>query len=73
MSAHPPIVWIGFTALVIALLVVDLGVLNRRGHVLSVREASAWSAGLVALAVIFGGFSGGGRVHSTALNTSPAT
>lgn len=56
MSAHPPIVWIGFTALVIALLVVDLGVLNRRGHVLSVREASAWSAGLVALAVIFGAF-----------------
>ena len=56
MSAHPPVVWIGFTALVIALLVVDLGVLNRRGHVLSVKEASAWSAGLVALAILFGGF-----------------
>jgi len=56
VSAHPPVVWIGFTALVIALLVVDLGVLNRRGHILSVREASAWSAGLVALAILFGGF-----------------
>ena len=30
--------------------------LNRRGHVLSVKEASAWSAGLVGLAVLFGGF-----------------
>ncbi len=56
MSAHPPVVWISFTALVIALLVVDLGVLNRRGHILSVKEASAWSAGLVALAILFGGF-----------------
>jgi tellurite resistance protein TerC len=55
VSAHPPVVWIGFTALVIALLVVDLGVLNRRGHILSVKEASAWSAGLVALAILFGG------------------
>ncbi|MBP2646757.1 MAG: TerC family protein [Gemmatimonadetes bacterium] len=56
MTTHGPAVWIGFTALVIALLVLDLGVLNRRGHVLSVREASAWSAGLVALALVFGGF-----------------
>jgi tellurite resistance protein TerC len=56
VTTHGPAVWIGFTALVIALLVLDLGVLNRRGHVLSVREASAWSAGLVALALVFGGF-----------------
>jgi tellurite resistance protein TerC len=56
VTTHAPAVWIGFTALVIALLVLDLGVLNRRGHVLSVREASAWSAGLVALALVFGGF-----------------
>lgn len=56
MSAHPAIVWIGFTALVVALLVVDLAVLNRRGHVLSVKEASLWSAGLITLAVLFGGF-----------------
>jgi tellurite resistance protein TerC len=56
VSTHSPIVWIGFTALVVGLLVVDLGVLNRRGHVLSVKEASAWSAGLVGLALLFGGF-----------------
>jgi len=56
VSAHPPAVWLGFTALVIALLVLDLGVLNRRGHVLSMKEASTWSAGLVSLALLFGGF-----------------
>jgi tellurite resistance protein TerC len=39
-----------------ALLVLDLGVLNRRAHVLSQREALSWSAGIVILALLFGGF-----------------
>ena len=56
MGDHGPAVWLGFTGLVAALLVLDLGVLNRRSHVLSFREALRWSAGLVALAVLFGGF-----------------
>ena len=56
MTAHGPAVWLGFTVLVIALLVIDLGVLNRRGHVLSMKEAGGWSAGLVALALAFGGY-----------------
>ena len=56
MTDHGPAVWIGFTALVVALLVIDLGVLNRRGHVLSMKEAGSWSAGLVSLALLFGGF-----------------
>ncbi|HEX9164859.1 MAG TPA: TerC family protein [Gemmatimonadales bacterium] len=56
MGGHEPAVWIGFTALVLALLVLDLGVLNRRSHVLSMREALTWSAGLVSLALLFGGF-----------------
>lgn len=53
---HDPWVWIGFTGLVLALLVVDLGILNRRAHALSIREASLWSAGLGALALLFGLF-----------------
>jgi tellurite resistance protein TerC len=53
---HDPWVWIGFTALVLGLLVVDLGVLNRRAHVLGVREAALWSAGLAVLALLFGAF-----------------
>jgi len=53
---HEAWVWIGFTALVGTLLVLDLGVLNRKSHILTVREASLWSAGLIALALLFGGF-----------------
>ena len=33
MPAHSPAVWIGFTVLVVGLLALDLGVLNRRAHV----------------------------------------
>jgi tellurite resistance protein TerC len=53
---HGAVVWLGFTALVVALLVVDLGVLNRRSHVLSFREAMSWSGGVIALAGLFGLF-----------------
>ncbi len=56
MGQHSTTVWLGFTALVVALLVLDLGVLNRRSHVLSSKEAVSWSAGLIALALLFGGF-----------------
>jgi tellurite resistance protein TerC len=51
---HSAWLWIGFTSLVVTLLVLDLGVLNRRAHVLKVREASLWSAGLGVLALLFG-------------------
>ncbi len=56
MTAHAPAVWLGFTALVAVLLVLDLGVLNRRSHILSFKEAFSWSAGLVCLALLFGLF-----------------
>ncbi len=51
-----PATWLGFSAVVMALLVLDLGVLNRESHVLSFREALTWSASLVTLALLFGGF-----------------
>jgi tellurite resistance protein TerC len=56
VGVHPPIVWLGFTALIALLLFLDLGVLNRRSHVLSTREAAAWSGGLVVLAMAFCAF-----------------
>jgi len=49
-------VWLSFTALVLALLVLDLGVLNRRSHVLTLKEALSWSGGVVVLALGFGLF-----------------
>ena len=56
MGHHGVAVWVGFTALVVGLLILDLGVLNRRSHVLSTKEAVSWSGGLIALALLFGGF-----------------
>src|SRR5829696_6759932 len=56
MAEHGAAVWIGFAALVIGLLVLDLGVLNRRSHVLTFKEAISWSAGIVTIAVLFGLF-----------------
>lgn len=56
MGVHEPAVWIGFSVLVVGLLVLDLGVLNRKSHVLSFREALSWSTGLVTLALLFGVF-----------------
>jgi tellurite resistance protein TerC len=56
LGHHSPAVWLGFTALVGALLILDLGVLNRRSHVLSFKEAMTWSLGLIAFALLFGLF-----------------
>ncbi len=56
LGGHEPIVWLGFTGLVLALLILDLGVLNRRSHVLTFKEAIRWSSGVIALALLFGGF-----------------
>ena len=56
MGHHPPVVWLGFIGLVVALLVLDLGVLNRRSHILSFKEAISWSGGLVTIAMLFGLF-----------------
>jgi tellurite resistance protein TerC len=56
LGHHPLAVWLGFTILVTGLLVLDLGVLNRRSHVLSFKEAMSWSLGLIALALLFGLF-----------------
>jgi tellurite resistance protein TerC len=58
----------GFTALVLALLAVDLGVFHRTAHVVSFRESVAWSAVWVgvALAVCVGlGVYAGGRFGPT--------
>jgi tellurite resistance protein TerC len=56
VTTHSPAVWLTFVLVIGTLLVVDLGVLNRRSHVLAPREALTWSAGIVSLALLFGGF-----------------
>lgn len=47
--------WIAFNAAVLAILAIDLGLFNRKAHVVTVREAATWSAVWVALALAFAG------------------
>ena len=56
MRHHPLEVWIGFTAVIVVLLVLDLFVLNRKAHVPSLKESMWWTGGLVTLAGLFGLF-----------------
>lgn len=45
--------WVGFGGLLLALLAIDLGVLNRKAHVIGVREAMKQWAIWVAVALLF--------------------
>ncbi len=54
MAAHV-LAWAGFVGIVLALLAVDLGVFNRRAHVISMKEAARWSAITLVLALVFAG------------------
>jgi tellurite resistance protein TerC len=47
--------WIGFVAFVLAMLALDLGVFNRRPHVVHPKEAMTWTAVWVGLALLFAG------------------
>lgn len=51
---HPGIIT-AFTLTIIAMLVLDLGVLNKKGHLVSNREAAIWSAVWISLAMGFSG------------------
>jgi tellurite resistance protein TerC len=46
--------WIGFLAFVLGMLALDLGVFNRRDHVIGTREAIGWSLMWILLALVFG-------------------
>ncbi|MDQ3328078.1 MAG: TerC family protein [Chloroflexota bacterium] len=46
--------WVGFNLFVLAMLAVDLGIVNRKAHVVSAREAGVWVGVWMTLAVAFG-------------------
>jgi tellurite resistance protein TerC len=46
--------WVGFNAVVLLLLAIDLGVVHRKAHTISLREAGTWSGVWVALSLSFG-------------------
>lgn len=47
--------WAGFGAFILLMLALDLGLLNRKSHVVGYREAGVWSAVWVTLALAFSG------------------
>jgi tellurite resistance protein TerC len=52
-SVGTPVLWVGFTVFVLAMLALDLGVFHRNAHQLRVREALAWTAVWISLALLF--------------------
>lgn len=51
-----PWFWVGFNLFVLAMLLLDLLVLNRKAHVVRMREALGWSAFWIALSLAFNYF-----------------
>src|SRR4051794_27067908 len=52
---EPIWLWAGFTAFVLVMLGIDLGLFNRKAHTVTYRQALAWSAVWIALALLFAG------------------
>lgn len=47
--------WIGFNLFVLLMLALDLGVFNRKAHLISIKEALIWSGVWITLAMCFNG------------------
>jgi tellurite resistance protein TerC len=45
--------WVGFAVFVVTFLTLDLGVFHRKAHAVGLREAAAWTAVWVSLAMVF--------------------
>ncbi len=48
--------WIGFSIFIAVMLAIDLGVLNRTAHVISLKEAARWSVVVMVAAALFNAF-----------------
>jgi len=47
------LLWIGFNLFVLLMLALDLGIFNRKAHVISFKEAMTWSAVWISLSLLF--------------------
>jgi TerC family integral membrane protein len=54
MSLEPVLLWGGFMVIIVAVMAFDLFFLNRKAHVVAVKEALLWSALWIAVSLIFG-------------------
>lgn len=50
---HSLSLWVGFNFLILILIAIDLGVLHKKSHVISVKEALIWSAGWIFISLTF--------------------
>ena len=48
--------WAAFNGFILAMLALDLGVFNRKAHVIRAKEALTWTAAWIVLALLFGGW-----------------
>jgi tellurite resistance protein TerC len=55
-SVGSPLLWAVFAALVITVLAIDLGLFNRKAHVVRMHEAALWTIAWACLALGFNGF-----------------
>lgn len=65
MMTVPLAAWIGFSAFILVMLILDLAVFHRRSHAIALREALGWTGAWVTLALLFGAgvwyFAGSGK------------
>lgn len=54
LEMHPGLIW-GFGITVIIMLLLDLGVFNKKSHVISSKEATIWSIVWISLSMLFSG------------------
>ena len=55
MDNTPIWVWIAFNVFILAMLAIDLGVFNRKEHVISIKESLTWTGVWIGCALIFAG------------------
>lgn len=54
-NTHPSLIWV-FAITVILMLLLDLGIFNRKAHEVSSKEALVWSVVWISLSMLFSGF-----------------
>src|SRR4051812_44162256 len=55
MAEHSYWLWVGFGALILTMLCLDLGLFNRNAHKVTYKESVIWSSVWITLAMIFAG------------------
>jgi tellurite resistance protein TerC len=53
LGSHSLWEWLGFTAIILFMLVLDLGVFHKKSHKVTIKESLAWTAVWIALALMF--------------------